>query len=163
MHLRNLYCFQYTAASSEELPKSAGWDFFKLDAEFVRQSVPNQKWVLCDLNDSYGLCDTCKFNHRKLAQIADQNYQSTTVYQHQNFFYSGCFFRSTTNLCASCSDQANLVGQLKVSVEGTSAGAHLFAFESGVHLSMQSAVVGLQCSVHGGRTATRSYPEYQSK
>lgn len=61
IHIQNLYCFQYTS-SNEELPKSAGWDFFSLEAEFKRQSVPNDRWTLCNLNKTYELCDTCKYS-----------------------------------------------------------------------------------------------------
>lgn len=59
VHIQNLYCFQYTS-SSEELVKSAGWDYFRLDSEFRRQRVPSDKWILCNLNANYELCDTCE-------------------------------------------------------------------------------------------------------
>lgn len=57
VHIKNLYCFQYTS-SSEDLVKSAGWEFFKLENEFKRMRVPNDKWTLCSLNQNYELCDT---------------------------------------------------------------------------------------------------------
>lgn len=57
MSFQNLYCFQYTS-SSEELQKSSGWDFFKLENEFKRMRVPNDEWQLCKMNKNYELCDT---------------------------------------------------------------------------------------------------------
>lgn len=60
MHLQNLYCFQYTS-SNEEIAKSAGWNYYTLEAEYKRQKVPNEEWSLCNLNRNYELCDTCKF------------------------------------------------------------------------------------------------------
>lgn len=62
VHIQNLYCFQYTS-SNEELPKSTGWDFFSLETEFKRQHVPNDRWTLCNLNETYELCDTCMFDY----------------------------------------------------------------------------------------------------
>lgn len=58
-HVKNLYCFQYNVSNDEQL-KSAGWDYFSLETEFKRQHVPNQMWTLCNLNETYGLCETCK-------------------------------------------------------------------------------------------------------
>ena len=57
VHIKNLYCFQYTSRS-EDLPKKAGWDYFKLENEFRRMRVPNEEWTLCNLNQNYELCDT---------------------------------------------------------------------------------------------------------
>ncbi|CRK92483.1 CLUMA_CG006044, isoform B [Clunio marinus] len=57
VNIQNLYCFQYTS-SSEELVKSAGWDFFKLENEFRRMKVPNDEWQLTTMNKDYALCDT---------------------------------------------------------------------------------------------------------
>lgn len=58
VNIQNLYCFQYTS-SNEELSKTAGWNYFTLEAEFRRQRVPNEEWALCNLNRNYELCDTC--------------------------------------------------------------------------------------------------------
>lgn len=57
VNIQNLYCFQYTP-SSEDFVKSYGWDFFKLENEFQRMSLPNDRWVLTDKNREYALCDT---------------------------------------------------------------------------------------------------------
>lgn len=55
--MQSLYCFSYTS-SSEDLVKSAGWDFFKLESEFQRMNLPNDRWMLTDKNKDYALCDT---------------------------------------------------------------------------------------------------------
>uniref|UniRef100_A0A1B0CYX5 phosphatidylinositol-3,5-bisphosphate 3-phosphatase n=1 Tax=Phlebotomus papatasi TaxID=29031 RepID=A0A1B0CYX5_PHLPP len=57
VHISSLYCFHYTS-SNEDLPKTAGWDFFRLETEFKRMRVPNEDWSLCTLNTNYELCDT---------------------------------------------------------------------------------------------------------
>lgn len=57
VHIKDLYCFQYTSYS-EDLPKTVGWDYFKMENEFRRMKVPNDQWNLCDLNRNYELCDT---------------------------------------------------------------------------------------------------------
>lgn len=57
VHIKNLYCFQYTTAT-KELSKATGWDYFKLESEFKRMRVPNEQWSACTLNQSYELCDT---------------------------------------------------------------------------------------------------------
>jgi myotubularin-related protein 6/7/8 len=57
VNIQSLYCFQYTS-SSEELVKTAGWDFFKLENEFKRMKVPNDEWQLTVMNKDYVLCDT---------------------------------------------------------------------------------------------------------
>lgn len=57
VNIKNLYCFQYTTAT-KDLPKTAGWDYFKLENEFKRMRVPNNEWSLCTLNQNYELCDT---------------------------------------------------------------------------------------------------------
>lgn len=53
----NLYCFQYQSRT-DDLPKTAGWDFFRLENEFKRMKVPNTEWTLSTLNQNYELCDT---------------------------------------------------------------------------------------------------------
>lgn len=59
MNIQNLYCFQYqVSVSSEDLIKTAGWDFFKLENEFRRMKVPNDEWQLTTMNKDYSLCDT---------------------------------------------------------------------------------------------------------
>uniref|UniRef100_A0A1B0FPT2 phosphatidylinositol-3,5-bisphosphate 3-phosphatase n=1 Tax=Glossina morsitans morsitans TaxID=37546 RepID=A0A1B0FPT2_GLOMM len=55
--INKLYCFNYQPVK-DDLPKSAGWDFFKLEHEFKRMRVPNDIWTLCSLNANYELCDT---------------------------------------------------------------------------------------------------------
>lgn len=57
VNMQSLYCFQYTS-SSEELIKSAGWDYFNLENEFRRMKVPNKEWQLTNMNQDYTLCDT---------------------------------------------------------------------------------------------------------
>lgn len=41
-----------------DLQKTAGWEYFKLNNEFKRMRVPNDQWTLCTLNTTYELCDT---------------------------------------------------------------------------------------------------------
>uniref|UniRef100_A0A1B6DT04 phosphatidylinositol-3,5-bisphosphate 3-phosphatase n=1 Tax=Clastoptera arizonana TaxID=38151 RepID=A0A1B6DT04_9HEMI len=53
--IEDLYCFHY---NTEDIPKSAGWTFFDLQAEFQRMRVPNDQWSLTTLNKDYNLCDT---------------------------------------------------------------------------------------------------------
>lgn len=55
--INKLYCFNYTP-TKDEFPKAAGWDFFKLENEFKRMRIPNDKWTLSSLNQNYELCDT---------------------------------------------------------------------------------------------------------
>ncbi|XP_022225117.2 myotubularin-related protein 6 isoform X2 [Drosophila obscura] len=55
--INKLYCFNYQPAK-DDYPKSAGWDFFKLEAEFKHLLVPNDNWTLCSMNEKYELCDT---------------------------------------------------------------------------------------------------------
>ena len=51
-HVRELFCFHYTACS-DDLPKTYGWDFFSLEEEYVRQGVPNKYWSKSDVNSKY--------------------------------------------------------------------------------------------------------------
>uniref|UniRef100_A0A0A9W4V3 phosphatidylinositol-3,5-bisphosphate 3-phosphatase n=1 Tax=Lygus hesperus TaxID=30085 RepID=A0A0A9W4V3_LYGHE len=53
----DLYCYRYTCAS-EDIPKSAGWNFFDIQAEFQRMRVPNDQWALTLLNQNYELCNS---------------------------------------------------------------------------------------------------------
>lgn len=55
--INKLYCFNYQPAK-DDFPKNAGWDFFKLEAEFKHMLVPNDNWTLCTMNEKYELCDT---------------------------------------------------------------------------------------------------------
>lgn len=52
-----LYCFNYSPGK-EDYQKSTGWDFFRLENEFKRMRVPNDRWTLCSLNQDYNICDT---------------------------------------------------------------------------------------------------------
>ncbi|XP_037303463.1 myotubularin-related protein 6 isoform X1 [Manduca sexta] len=57
VHIDELYCFHYKS-TPDDLPKSAGWNFFDTQTEFQRMNVPNDQWVLCTANKDYELCDT---------------------------------------------------------------------------------------------------------
>ncbi|XP_045453513.1 myotubularin-related protein 6 [Melitaea cinxia] len=57
VHLDELYCFHYKC-TPDDLPKSAGWNFFDIQTEYQRMNVPNEQWVLCTANKEYELCDT---------------------------------------------------------------------------------------------------------
>lgn len=52
-----LYCFRYKALKGE-IPMSAGWNFYDLNAEYERMQVPNEDWCLTLMNKNYELCDT---------------------------------------------------------------------------------------------------------
>lgn len=55
--ITNLYCFNYNPRT-EDLQKSAGWNYYNLESEFKRMHVPNERWHLTIINDKYDLCDT---------------------------------------------------------------------------------------------------------
>ncbi|KAK6637361.1 hypothetical protein RUM44_007777 [Polyplax serrata] len=57
VNINDLYCFHYTS-STEDIPKSAGWNFFDLQSEYQRMRVPNDAWSATDLNKNFELCDT---------------------------------------------------------------------------------------------------------
>nr|XP_049697376.1 myotubularin-related protein 6 isoform X1 [Helicoverpa armigera] len=57
VHIDELYCFFYKS-TPDDLPKSAGWNFFDIQTEYQRMNVPNDQWVLCTANKDYELCDT---------------------------------------------------------------------------------------------------------
>ncbi|CAG5053971.1 unnamed protein product [Parnassius apollo] len=57
VHIEELYCFHYKS-TPDDLPKSAGWNFFDIQTEYQRMNVPNEHWVLCNANKDYELCDT---------------------------------------------------------------------------------------------------------
>ena len=49
--LGDLYAFQHT---SPDLPeRTTGWDIYDVQSEFLRQGVPNDKWVLTNINKDY--------------------------------------------------------------------------------------------------------------
>lgn len=50
-----LYCFSYSC-SVEEISKTAGWNFFDLQAEYQRMGLPNDQWCLTTLNKDYEVC-----------------------------------------------------------------------------------------------------------
>lgn len=52
VHIDELYCFFYKS-TPEDLPKSAGWNFFDIQTEYQRMNVPNDQWVLCTANKDY--------------------------------------------------------------------------------------------------------------
>lgn len=52
-----LFCF-HCKSIPENIPKSAGWNFFDLQSEYQRMQVPNDEWCLTLLNKDYELCDT---------------------------------------------------------------------------------------------------------
>ncbi|XP_024082511.1 myotubularin-related protein 8 isoform X2 [Cimex lectularius] len=54
--VEDLFCFR--SSNCENIPKTAGWNFFDLQAEFQRMRVPNEQWSLTLLNKDYELCDT---------------------------------------------------------------------------------------------------------
>ncbi|GBP81252.1 Myotubularin-related protein 8 [Eumeta japonica] len=57
VHIEELYCFHYKS-TPDELPKSAGWNYFDIQTDYQRMNVPNEYWVLCTANKDYELCDT---------------------------------------------------------------------------------------------------------
>ena len=52
VHIDELYCFYYKS-TPDDLPKSAGWNFFDIQTEYQRMNVPNDQWVLCTANKDY--------------------------------------------------------------------------------------------------------------
>lgn len=38
--------------------KTTGWYYHDIRAEFHRQGLPNEHWVLCEMNNDYQLCST---------------------------------------------------------------------------------------------------------
>jgi hypothetical protein len=49
--LEDLYAFQYTALDITQ--RHVGWNFFDLQSEFLRMGVPNDNWVLSQINKEY--------------------------------------------------------------------------------------------------------------
>lgn len=129
VHIQNLYCFQYTS-SAEELTKSAGWNYFRLDAEFKRQRVPNDKWTLCNLNVAYEICDTCEYRCETIFCMPSLN-----PYQFVMFLFFQ-FIRSTTDLCTDRGNNSHVDWECPVSFKGSPASTHIFAFQFGIDLSV---------------------------
>lgn len=50
--VEDLYCFTYSS-SVDDIPKSAGWNFFDLQSEYQRMGIPNDQWCLTMLNKDY--------------------------------------------------------------------------------------------------------------
>lgn len=53
-----LYCF-HCKSMPENIPQSAGWNFFDLQAEYQRMQVPNDEWCLTLLNKDYEVIIIC--------------------------------------------------------------------------------------------------------
>lgn len=66
--LDELYCFNIKA-SKDSLPQHAGWNFFNIQSEFLRQGVPNEEWTLSYQNVNY-----------EVIIISSQNFLRDTVY-----------------------------------------------------------------------------------
>ncbi|XP_052278880.1 myotubularin-related protein 6-like isoform X2 [Dreissena polymorpha] len=56
-NIESLYAFSYTD-QMDDYSKDYGWDLFDTKTEFMRQGVPNDQWVLSELNNQYEICDT---------------------------------------------------------------------------------------------------------
>ena len=63
--LEELYAFHYTAPDIAD--RFHGWDLFDLQSEYLRQGVPNNKWVLTNINKDY------EVRRQLQANIADTN------------------------------------------------------------------------------------------
>jgi len=50
-NLEDLYAFHYTASDISK--RYVGWDFFDLQSEYLRMGVPNENWVLSNINKDY--------------------------------------------------------------------------------------------------------------
>jgi len=53
--LQELYAFSY---NDPTLIKGQGWDFFDLQAEYLRMEVPNENWKMTELNFNYDFSPT---------------------------------------------------------------------------------------------------------
>ncbi|KAJ8298540.1 hypothetical protein KUTeg_025071 [Tegillarca granosa] len=51
-----LYAFIFT--QSDDMPKSYGWEMYDTQTEYLRLGVPNELWVLTNINRDYEICDT---------------------------------------------------------------------------------------------------------
>ncbi|KAL5012393.1 hypothetical protein ScPMuIL_010944 [Solemya velum] len=54
--IEKLYAFHFTM--TDEMPKSYGWDMYDTQTEYLRMGVPNELWILTNLNREYEICDT---------------------------------------------------------------------------------------------------------
>ncbi|XP_014786257.1 myotubularin-related protein 8 isoform X2 [Octopus bimaculoides] len=54
--LEDLYAFQFKI--NEGMPQNHGWEMFNFRMEYDRMDVPNNKWVLTNINKDYEICDT---------------------------------------------------------------------------------------------------------
>lgn len=52
MRIEDTYAFIYSA---RDIEKNEGWDVVSVDADYQRLGVPNDNWVLSDLNKDYGV------------------------------------------------------------------------------------------------------------
>ncbi|CAH1777080.1 unnamed protein product [Owenia fusiformis] len=55
-NFEDLYAFQYTATS--DIEKQYGWDMYSIENEFCRMGLPNDNWILTNINKDYEICDT---------------------------------------------------------------------------------------------------------
>ncbi len=55
--ITDLYCFSYTPKKMS-INKTTGWYYHNIQAEFHRQGLPNENWVMCHMNSDYQLCST---------------------------------------------------------------------------------------------------------
>ena len=51
-NIDDLHCFNSTS-NAENIPQSAGWNFFDLQSEYQRMGVPNDHWALTTANKDY--------------------------------------------------------------------------------------------------------------
>lgn len=135
VHIKNLYCYLYTS-SSEDLPKSSGWDFFKLENEYRRMRVPNDQWTLCTLNQNYELCDTYP------RQVYVPSEATTTM------LMGSSRFRSKGRLPALTYLHSNKVLLIYIKRKQILTLYDAF-YISGVYLSMQSTAFWIQCTLFG--------------
>lgn len=51
-NIEQLFCF-HRKSMPENIPQSAGWNFYDLQAEYQRMQVPNDEWCLTLINKDY--------------------------------------------------------------------------------------------------------------
>jgi len=51
--LEDLYAFHYTASDVESSKQREGWNLFDLKSEYLRMGVPNENWVVSNINQTY--------------------------------------------------------------------------------------------------------------
>lgn len=54
--IESLYAFSFS--QQLDYPKDYGWDMHDTRSEFLRMGVPNDQWVLSNINIEYEICDT---------------------------------------------------------------------------------------------------------